>query len=67
MTHLIEENKFEELKKVLANSTEYKVHTYLLDVLNDKTVEIDGESFSAERYQEEFLEGLQIFEALIKY
>ena len=37
-----------------------------MDVLNDKTVELDGESFSAERYQEEFLEGLQIFEALIK-
>ncbi len=66
MTHLIEENKFEELKEVLKNSPEYKIHSYLLEVLNDKTVELDGESFSAERYQEEFLEGLQIFEALIK-
>ena len=66
MTHLIEENKFDELKEALKNSTEYKIHSYLLDVLNDKTVEIDGESFSADRYQEEFLEGLQIFEALIK-
>ena len=66
MTHLIEENKFEELKEALKNSPEYKIHSYLLDVLNDKTVELDGESFSAERYQEEFLKGLQIFEALIK-
>lgn len=66
MTHLIEENKFEELNEALINSTEFKIHSYLLDVLNNKTVEIDGESFSAERYQEEFLEGLQIFEALIK-
>lgn len=66
MTHLIEENKFEELKEVLKNSPEYKIHSYLLEVLNDKTVELDGESFSVERYQEEFLEGLQIFEALIK-
>jgi hypothetical protein len=66
MTHLIEENKFEELNEALINSTEFKIHSYLLDVLNNKMVEIDGESFSAERYQEEFLEGLQIFEALIK-
>lgn len=66
MTHLIKENKFEELKEALKNSPEYKIHSFLLDVLNDKTVELDGESFSAERYQEEFLEGLQIFEALIK-
>ena len=66
MTHLIEENKFEELKEALINSSEYKIHSYLLDVLNDKTVELDGESFSAERYQEEFLEGLKIFEALIE-
>jgi hypothetical protein len=66
MTHLIEENKFEELKEALINSAEYKIHSYLLNVLHDKTVEIDGESFSAERYQEEFLEGLQIFEALTK-
>lgn len=66
MTHLIEENKFDELKEALINSTDYKIHSYLLDVLNDKMVEIDGESFSADRYQEEFLEGLQIFEAIIK-
>lgn len=66
MIHLIEENRFEELKEAIIQSTEYKIHKYLLDVLNDKMVEIDGESFSAERYQVEFLEGLQIFEALIK-
>lgn len=66
MKHLIEENKFQELKEFLINSTEYKIHSYLLDILNDKTVEIDGESFSAERYQEEFLEGLKILETLIK-
>ena len=35
MTHLIEENKFEELKEVLKNSPEYKIHSYLLEVLND--------------------------------
>ncbi|WP_264558945.1 hypothetical protein [Flavobacterium sp. N2270] len=66
MTNLITENKFEELKEVLANLTDFQIHTYLLDILNNKTVEIDSESFSAKRYQEEFLEGLTIFEALKK-
>lgn len=66
MTNLITENKFEELKEVLANSTDFQIHTYLLDILNNKTVEMDSESFSAKRYQEEFLEGLTIFEALKK-
>ena len=64
MTNLIKENKFEDLKEILKNSTEFQIHTYLLDILNYKTVEIDAESFSAKRYQEEFLEGLTIFEAL---
>lgn len=64
MTNLIKENKFEDLKEILKNSTEFQIHTYLLDILNYKTVEIDAESFSEKRYQEEFLEGLTIFEAL---
>ncbi len=64
MTNLIKENNFEELKKVLINSNEFQIHNFLLDVLNNKTVEIDAESFSAEKYQEEFLEGLSIFESL---
>ncbi|OOV25086.1 hypothetical protein BXU11_16195 [Flavobacterium sp. LM5] len=64
MTNLIKENKFEDLKEILKNSTEFQIHTYLLDILNYKTVKIDAESFSAKRYQEEFLEGLTIFEAL---
>lgn len=64
MINLITENKFEELKEVLANPTDFQIHTYLLDILNNKTVEIDAESFSAKRYQEEFLEGLIIFEVL---
>ena len=64
MTNLIKENKFEDLKEILKNSTEFQIHTYLLDILNNKTVEIDAESFSAKRYQEEFLEGLTIFETL---
>ena len=64
MTNLIIENKFEELKRALANPTDFQIHTYLLDILNDKTVEIDADSFSAKTYQEEFLEGLKIFESL---
>lgn len=67
MIQLIKENKFEELKEQLKRrKNEFRIHDFLLDVLSNKNVEMDGESFDARRYQEEFLEGLTIFLALEK-
>ncbi|MFK7747473.1 MAG: hypothetical protein AB8B65_03710 [Kordia sp.] len=65
MIHLIEENKFQELKeKIQNNENALDVYTFLVDILNQKKVEIDGESFNSEKYQEEFFEGLKIYKAL---
>jgi len=64
---LIEENKFQELKDKLSSQTEgFAIHAFLLNILNDKDVEVTGDSFDATRYQEEFIEGLTIYTALIK-
>lgn len=65
MIELIKQNKFEELKQKLSDSeSSFDIHKFLADVLNGKKVEIDGESFNAEKYQEEYFEGLDVYKAL---
>lgn len=66
MTELIQENKFEELKDVLKSSEEFKIYLFLFDILQGKAVEINDESFSPDRYQIEFLEGLKLYKNLEK-
>lgn len=66
MTELIQENKFEELKEVLKNSEEFQIHQFLFNILEGKAVEINDESFSPDRYQIEFLEGVKIYKNLEK-
>jgi len=64
MIDLITQNKFEELKEVLSNSNDFKIHHYLLEILNGNTIEVDSETFDADKYQEEFIEGFEIYKAL---
>lgn len=67
MIELIRQNKFQELKeKIEVRENSFQIYKYLGDVLNKIKVEIDGKSFNAQIYQEEFLEGLEIFKALNK-
>jgi hypothetical protein len=66
MIQLIKDNKFEELKEYLKISSDFQIHKFLLEVLEKNKIEIDGESFSAKKYQEEFIEGLEIYLALEK-
>ncbi|WP_299768175.1 hypothetical protein [uncultured Dokdonia sp.] len=65
MIELIQQNKFQELKeKIETAENSFQIHKFLGDVLNQTKVEIDGESFNAQKFQEEFFEGLEIFKAL---
>jgi len=64
MIDLIKQNKFEDLKEFLKNSDNFKIHQYLFEILNGNTVEVDSETFDADKYQEEFLEGFEIYKAL---
>lgn len=64
MIELIRENKFEELKEVLKNSEQLRVHYFLAEILNGKDVDIKDESFLPPQYQTEFLEGLKLYKAL---
>lgn len=64
MLQLISENKFEELQQALKNSGTFQIHQFLAEVMNNNEVKIDGESFDARKYQEEFIEGLAIYSAL---
>jgi len=65
MIELIKLNKFQELKeKIETSENSFQIHKFLGDVLNKTKIEIDGESFNAQKYQEEFFEGLKIFKAL---
>ena len=67
MIELIRQNKFQELKEKIENrENSFQIYKYLGDVLNKIKVEIDGKSFNAQKYQEEFFEGLEIFKALNK-
>lgn len=64
MLQLIRENNFEELQNALEKSNTFQIHKFLLDIMNNKDVEIDGESFDGRKYQEEYLEGFEIYTAL---
>lgn len=64
MIDLIKQNKFEELKQILQNSVSLKIHNYLLQILNGNIIEVDADTFDADKYQEEFLEGFKIYKAL---
>lgn len=66
MIELIQQNKLEELKEALRNSEEFQIHRYLYEILNNNFVEINEDSFPCDRYQVEFLEGLQLYKALEK-
>lgn len=66
MIQLIKENKFEELKQSLKNSSDFQIHKFLLEVLENNKIEIDGESFNSKKFQEEFIEGLEIYSVLEK-
>jgi len=66
MIQLIKDNKFEELKEYLKISSDFQIHKFLLEVLEYNKIEIDSESFSAKKFQEEFIEGLKIYLALEK-
>jgi hypothetical protein len=66
MIQLIKENKFEEQKQSLKNSSDFQIHKFLLEVLENNKIEIDSESFSAKKFQEEFIEGLEIYSVLEK-
>ncbi|SDQ80458.1 hypothetical protein SAMN05421664_2657 [Chryseobacterium soldanellicola] len=66
MIDLITQNKFEELKEVLQHSNNFKIYHYLLEILNGNTIEVDSETFDANKYQEEFFEGFEMYKALEK-
>lgn len=64
MIDLIKQNKFEELKESLKSYEGLKIYTYLLQILNGNSIETDSETFDADKYQQEFLEGFEIYKAL---
>lgn len=66
MIQLIKENKFEDLKESLKKSSDFQIHKFLLEVLENNKIEIVGESFNAKMFQEEFIEGLEIYSVLEK-
>lgn len=66
MIQLIKENRFPELIESLKNPNDFQMHDFLLEVLLNNKIEIKIESFDASRYQEEFIEGLEIYLALEK-
>jgi MoxR-like ATPase len=67
-TSAASENSFEKLEeikqKISDPKSSFDIHKFLNDVLNGKKIEIDGESFNAEKYQDEFFEGLDIYKKL---
>ncbi len=67
MIPLIQQNKFDELKYVLQNSDSgLKIHQVLLQVLNGNHLDEADYGFEANMYQEEFLEGINLYKALNK-
>lgn len=67
MKDLIENNKFEALKERLqSEESNFKIHKVLAKVLDDRSVADEEYGFEADRYQEEFLEGLDLYRALVK-
>ncbi|SHF41644.1 hypothetical protein [Pedobacter caeni] len=64
MKQLIKENRFEELKQKLNNSnSELKIYHLILRILNNEKIEEEDYGFEANQYQEEFLEGLDLYKA----
>ncbi|MBB2151405.1 hypothetical protein [Pedobacter gandavensis] len=62
MKQLIKENRFEELKQKLNKSnSEFKIHHLIYRILNDEKIEEEDSGFEANKYQEEFLEGLDLY------
>ncbi|WPU99709.1 hypothetical protein SNE26_27225 [Mucilaginibacter sp. cycad4] len=67
MIPLIQQNKFDELKYALQNSDSgLKIHHVLLRVLNGNYLEEADYGFEANMYQQEFLEGFNLYKALNK-
>lgn len=62
---LIQENKVDEIKNI--STFEFKIDEILKDVLNDNLInEYEEIDFEADKYQQEFIEGVEIFKALEK-
>ncbi|UOE48616.1 hypothetical protein MTO98_29870 [Mucilaginibacter sp. SMC90] len=65
MKELIQQSKFDELKYVLQSSnSQLKIHQVLLQCLNGTHLEETDYGFEANMYQEEFLEGFNLYKAL---
>lgn len=65
MKELIQQNKFDELKFALQNSnSKLKIHQVLLQALNGNRLEETNYGFEANMYQEDFLEGINLYKAL---
>lgn len=63
---LIQENKTEEIIHNYSKS-EFKIHELFVDVLKDNLIDdYENIDFEADKYQEEFIEGVEIFKALVK-
>lgn len=64
MKQLIKENRFDELKQELNNSaSELKIYHLIFRILNNEKIEEEDYTFEANLYQEEFLEGLDLYKA----
>lgn len=60
---LIQEIKIDEIKNI--STFEFKIDEILKDVLNDNLIdEYEEIEFEADKYQQEFIEGVEIFKAL---
>ncbi|QTE36543.1 hypothetical protein J3L18_25995 [Mucilaginibacter gossypii] len=67
MKELIQQNKFDELKFALQNSnSQLKIHQVLARALNGNHLEETDYGFEANMYQEEFLEGFDLYKVLNK-
>ncbi|WP_432329078.1 hypothetical protein ACRQ5D_12275 [Mucilaginibacter sp. P25] len=67
MKELIQQNKFDELKFALQNSnSQLKIHQVLARALNGNHFEETDYGFEANMYQEEFLEGFDLYKVLNK-
>lgn len=63
---LIQEKKTEEIIQNYSES-KFKIHELFVDVLKDNlTDDYENIDFEADKYQEEFIEGVEIFKALVK-
>ncbi len=66
ITKLIQESNIEEIIEKYSTS-EFKIHELFVDVLKDNlTGDFEKINFEADRYQQEFIEGVDIYKALTK-